>query len=335
MVDEASQEEPASPEASAASDQEDVHADDLEVTARGDEQNAQPQNTVDLPSGDALTAQEATCITAAARTQVVLISGSAKSGKTTLIAALFHYFQRGRFAGYMFAGSQTLVGFEKRCHKARISSGGLRPESDRTRPEETRNFLHLRLRKNASSIRHVLFADLSAEYYERARNSVDDCREFGLIRRADHFVVLIDGEMVIHPTQRQRAKNEAMMLLRSCLDAGQLDATSYVDVLFSKWDLVEAATDVQEHIVFVRDAQALLDEHVAPRIARLRFFRIAARQMTPAHTVGHGLDEVLPSWIHDTPSPPLPPDSPLVNQEDLTEFDRFMWRRLPNVHAEV
>lgn len=334
MVDEASHDDAATPDVATANDQHGIHADDLDATGQIDEQNPQVPNTVELPSGDALSSEEASAITAATRTQVVLISGSAESGKTTLIAALFHCFQRGRFAGYMFAGSQTLVGFEKRCHKARISSGGLRPESDRTRPDETRSFLHLRLRKNASPICNVLFADLSAEYYERARNSVEACCELGLIRRADHFVVLIDGEKIIQPTERQRAKNEALMLLRSCLDAGLLDSTSFVDVLFSKWDLVMSSTDVREHFEFIRESQAQLRKDVAPRIARLRFFKIAARGTTPEHPLGHGLNKVLPSWIQDTPRSAPATDDPLANIEDLTEFDRFKWRH-SGFHAEA
>ena len=69
---------------------------------------------MDIHHGEALTCTECTAITFENRTQIVLIAGPAKSGKTTLIASLFHLFQRGPFLDYRFAGSQTLRGFDMR-----------------------------------------------------------------------------------------------------------------------------------------------------------------------------------------------------------------------------
>src|SRR5664280_2888465 len=52
---------------------------------------------IDLPLGDALTLSESLHITRAQRTQLVVIAGAVGSGKTTLIATLFHLFQRRDF----------------------------------------------------------------------------------------------------------------------------------------------------------------------------------------------------------------------------------------------
>ena len=98
---------------------------------------------LDLPHGNGLSAAETVAITRRALTSVVLFAGTAGCGKTTLLASLYLLFQRGPFAGYNFAGSDTLVGFEERVSLARTASGRDAPTTPRTRVSE---YLHLRVR---------------------------------------------------------------------------------------------------------------------------------------------------------------------------------------------
>src|SRR5687767_14635843 len=98
-----------------------------------------------LPDGEALTAQRATAITAAAPTRVVILAGAEDSGKTTLLTSLYEKFLQGRFADHLFAGSATLPAYEQRCHRARIQSGAVDPDTERTKGLDVR-LLHLKLR---------------------------------------------------------------------------------------------------------------------------------------------------------------------------------------------
>ncbi|MCB0336063.1 MAG: hypothetical protein KDD62_07140, partial [Bdellovibrionales bacterium] len=66
---------------------------------------------IDLPSGEALTLLETRRITANSRVQLILLVGAVDSGKSSLIAGLFHMFQRGTIGDYFFAGSESLIGF--------------------------------------------------------------------------------------------------------------------------------------------------------------------------------------------------------------------------------
>ena len=94
-----------------------------ERTADADQKTDDPMTLLDLPHGKGLKASETAAITRRALTSVVLFAGTADCGKTTLLATLHLLFQRGPFAGYNFAGSDTLVGFEDRVSLARTASG--------------------------------------------------------------------------------------------------------------------------------------------------------------------------------------------------------------------
>src|SRR5258708_2931827 len=78
-----------------------------------------PPTVITYPEGDKLDGTDALAITWARPTRVVLVAGPANSGKTTLLSCLYERFHFGMFAGFRFAGSKTLVGFEKRCFHAR------------------------------------------------------------------------------------------------------------------------------------------------------------------------------------------------------------------------
>ena len=311
----------------------DEHAD---TDAPKDEPDTTESNLVDLPLGEALTPEESLSITLAERTQLLVIAGAADSGKTTLIASLFHLFERAPFAGYVFAGSQTLIGFDRRCHLGRTACGGARPDTERTRRGEDREFLHLRLRKqdlDGQSV-DVLISDLSGEDYRDAKDSIEECRRLPFLRRADHFILLVDSHGLSLPSSRQKTKNEATMLLRSCLDANQLGPKSLVDVIFSKWDLVDENDEAQTGR-FIRDLEESIMEHFAPRFRRLRVARIAARPEKPGFKLGYGLADLFPSWVEESPATEITSDQPVYPADVPTEFDRYLKRRSVLLTTEV
>src|SRR5258706_16328307 len=108
-----------------------------------------PQGASDLlglPRGEGyrLDSGGANEVTAQSLTNVILFAGTAESGKTTLLATLYLLFQKGPFATFSFAGSRTLVGFERRVHNARLSSKLSIPRTERSKSSE---LLHLPVRK--------------------------------------------------------------------------------------------------------------------------------------------------------------------------------------------
>jgi len=291
---------------------------------------------VELPHGKALTVEEASSISSAKRTHLIITAGPVESGKTTLIASLFHYFQRGEFAGFLFAGSQTLAGLDERCHLARTASYRKKMHTERTKRITERKLLHLRVREKnlRTSSRDMLFLDISGEHYDEFKDSVDDCREFGLIRRADHFVLLADCEKLMQTGSRQAVKNGTNMMLQSCLDAQQLGPNSFVDILFTKWDLVESDDAKDDHVKFIEHMKSSCKEKFGSKFERMRFFNVAARPEDGNFVLGYGVKEVFPSWVLDTPKGSRTGESLFDEPDELTEFDRFLARQISDLSNE-
>jgi hypothetical protein len=280
---------------------------------------------IDLPSGSDFTPETSTHITAANLTRVILVAGEADTGKTTLLASLYEKFNERPFAGYLFAGSESLTGWERRCHLSRIASGNVKPDTGRT-IGITQSLLHLRVRKATDRPQDMLFGDISGELFRIVRDSTEECKRLAIIKRADSFVLLIDGKNLSDPSQRHSAFHSARALLRSCLDAYMLDNTSLVDVVYSKYDLIQIKlSETEQYLQHTRDTIAT---EFQSHLARLRFMNIAARPDTDVLPFGYGLDVVFPSWVEDSPYLQRSLTHSQVVPADASEFERFLERRI-------
>lgn len=282
------------------------------------------ERVIHLPSANAMTYEEAYSITAASRTRLIVLAGAPRSGKTTLVAALFHVFQRGRFGEYWFSKCATLLGFDERCHDARICSLREQQDTERTKAGTQQLLLHLQVcKRETGAVTDLLFLDMSGEDFEDARDSVEECAKLRFLRRADHFVLLVDGKHLADLSKRQKAKADALTLLRSCFDSQQLNKYALVDVLISKWDLAVANKEQVETVTTFADLLATqVKERFGSRCGRLRIARIAARPDND-FPLGYGLDEVFPEWITDIPQA-LQVRTLVRSPRLFTEFDRFV-----------
>jgi hypothetical protein len=278
--------------------------------------------TVHFPEGEYLSAQEAGEVVRAAPTSVVVIAGVADSGKTTLVAGLFGLFHAGPFAGYLFAGSRTIPGFEKRCHFARTASGLTTPDTERTKRIASDHLLHLRLAQ-LEPLRHheILLSDINGEAFRHAADSADECRKLTILNRADHVVVLIDGEKAIDRRNRQESFASAEALIGQCVDTGMLGKSSSVQAVLTKWDLVSNANSTA--LAFVESKLQRLRERYETRLGRLSIFKVAVRPPgggpIPA---GYGLSDLLKLWI-SVRARPGGLATPAPNGQYHTEFDRI------------
>jgi hypothetical protein len=291
-----------------------------------------PMTLLDLPHGKGLKAADTATITRRARTSVVLFAGTADCGKTTLLATLHLLFQRGPFAGYNFAGSDTLMGFEDRVSLARTASGRSTPTTPRTTISE---YLHLRVRLEDCSqpIRDVLLGDLWGDDFREAKDNVDACRNLAIISRANRFVLLIDGGKLAKADSRQSAKNDPLMLLRNCLQTGRLGKKSVVDVLTTKWDIVEDSNERDKVIAFVDHVEDEVRNRVSDRVGRLRFARVASHPLVGDLPLGHGLAEMFPDWVEAIWGDDVP-ERGKIQDEAATEFDRYYRRHLAGMEIK-
>jgi hypothetical protein len=169
------------------------------------------------------------------------MAGEISCGKTTLIASLHDAFLFGPLAGFRFAGSQTLVAFEERCFESRAKSEGVEPQTPRTRYGSGQQYFHLAVQKLDDSdarTHDILFADMSGEFYERSLHSSSEARQLQDLKRAQYFLVLLDGAKLKNSASRQTVRANALSFLRRCMEEGVLTENTILQVLISKWDEV-------------------------------------------------------------------------------------------------
>ncbi|MCG7873095.1 MAG: hypothetical protein JAZ11_13430 [Candidatus Thiodiazotropha lotti] len=253
-----------------------------------------------LASGNALTSSEAHHLTRERSTCIVMLVGMVKSGKTTVLAELYEQFRRGQFAGHLFAGSKTIVGFEKICHLARAASQGKTEDTSRTIRESDNNLLHLDLiDQNDGSNKRLLATDLSGELFENATLASDNLLAIPYLRRVNHLVLFADAEKLCDLSERQKLLNKLLVLLRCCTEEAVLQRTCRLTVVVSRHDLLPGDMDTE----FL----SMMEKRIRSRVARYlneepRFLSLAARPMN-AGKQPYGLAELLSYWLEIAPPP--------------------------------
>lgn len=292
---------------------------------------------VDLPKGRSMQPDESMEISCARPTRLILVAGAAKSGKTTLLASVYERFIRGPWAGYLFAGCATLLGFERLCHLGRAASGRRSPDTDRTKRSQGRQLLHLRVRVESlrEPAQDLLLSDISGEEFDAARSSAEEARELTIVRAAHHLLLLVDGGKIANLRERQEARDEATLLMRTFVEEGLVGLCSRVDVLFTKWDIAGAEVAKREAEPFADDIWQELDALYRPRLGMLRSFRVTARDPRGQLPPAHGLEAAFPLWVKQDNHSPAFPTKPLAEPPNAVEYDRFLRRQIPGLFGEA
>ena len=302
-----------------------------------DNQNISSENPEELPvekdesirvfyDGKFLDATDSDFIAEEVPTQVVILAGASESGKTTLLASMYEKFSNGKFAGYAFSGSKTLPGFEERCHLARIASMRSKPDTERTKAKNIIEMLHLKVAKQNyfQEKTNILLTDISGETFRTIRDSTEQCRKMKILSRADHFSLLIDGAHLANVRLRQIALSDSRALLRSCFDSGMLGKHTLVEVVFSKWDLIEPRKRKSPHTKFVDFAKGSLNDEFGKAFGKLAFYEIASRPAdTTKYAFGYNLDSLFLSWVSETPERQHLGSNSDIDLGSLGEIDKF------------
>lgn len=283
---------------------------------------------IELFTGNELSAVETEAITLRWPTQLVVFAGAEGSGKTTVLASVYEHLSRGSFAGFQFAGSRSLPGFEKICHANRIASGGTRSATERTIPAEEASYYHLALRETGAcgQRRHVLLSALSGELYRWARNSREECEKLTFLHRADAIIVLVDGARLASTEQRTNAHADAAGILDSFLDAKMVAPGCRVEFVFSKLDRIREAGE--SALAFLKQTQEKLEATFRTRVPQLTFREIAARPAPSAASeeLSDGLAAAFATWIASKPASTVEGWQAPALPSDAREFSKFGWR---------
>lgn len=291
---------------------------------------------VELFTGEKLSIDETEAITLRWPTQLVVLAGAEASGKTTVLASVYEHLSQAPFAGFLFAGSRSLIGFERICHANRLVSGGTRPATLRTIPEESSSYYHLALREDGGDRRrrHVLLSALSGELYRWARNSREECEKLTFLHRADTIIVLVDGARLSSPVQRTNAHADAAGILDSFLDAKMLPPGCRVEFVFSKLDCIRKAG--QSALAFLAQTQEKLDAKFRARVPGLAFREIAARPEPSAisEELSERLAAAFASWTTSKPATAIDDWQVAPPPIEAREFSKFGWRHFHQSRKE-
>lgn len=277
---------------------------------------------IGLNSGEALSELEATLVARSEPSRVVVLAGPPGSGKTTILTSLFEEFLTAPFANYLFAGSRTLIGLERRCHDSRVNSGRPTAHTAHTPVRDVVEFLHLRVanaRGQSNVPWNLLLSDVSGERFRHLRDSTTAVAQMGALRRADRLVLVIDGAKLVRPELRHSARTDARVLLRALMEANALSSSCRVDCVISKWDVVVSAEDQSLVMAFVEETKAALLSAVGSALT-MAFFEVAARPESDQLPFAHGLPTLFRAWLEGDGSE----SRPIVYVPEVRASDREM-----------
>jgi GTPase SAR1 family protein len=261
-------------------------------------------NYVKTHKGEALTDEGCDSLMTNVQAKLIMLAGLKDSGKSTLIGSFMQLFQDSEsFAGHKFAGSETLIGFEKICHESRMTSGRSMPHTART-VKGFDGILHLKVKANIPDSRKfdLLFTNLSGEDFDLLAKSTDACKKFTMAKRADHFALFIDSDLLSEKETRQSTKVNSVNVLTSLLDADMISSKCKIDIIFSKWDLLLEKNNIEDHRKFTDQIKEDLKKRIEPFKLELNFFEIASRpNRLDVLSFGHGLESLFSNWTRMEP----------------------------------
>ncbi len=273
----------------------------------GTDSKSMGRKYVDFGWGEALSPESSMQITCAHPSRLIVLAGGVGSGKSTIISSMYEILQIGPIQKFLFAGSRTLLGFERISHDSRITSKRTTPITDRTKRTKDFLLLHVAFIEETTRTRSdLLLTDVSGELFDEIRDSTEECIRNPILLRCDHFVMLIDGEKLSNPLMRSKAVNDGVLLLRRLLDAKILHNNSLVNVVLTKMDIVVKAIREQSGLAgFIKEMKKnkFMDSFRA-RLGDLSIHEIAARpepKYDSDFELGHGLNPLLCKWINCFP----------------------------------
>ena len=228
---------------------------------------------------------------------IVALVGQAEAGKTSLIAEVYDAFQYGSYDSLFFAGSDTLIAFEKICHKARGTSKGLDLYQERTDVTSDPKFYHLVVANEESGVRDILIADRSGETYRDILDKPSLASECLELRRATVLNLLVDGARLCASTERANVVTECHQVMQTLIYSSLIARRMRINVILTKLDFVDASPDRERvHTDFKGIVERVRSIRIDLQLD-LGVYKVAARPHNELYKKGYGVEPLLHDWL--------------------------------------
>ena len=184
---------------------------------------------------------------------------------------------------------------------ARLHSQRLNADTERTIITDPR-FMHLRIRdiETDKPPLNVVFSDMAGEVFSASHLTPSEIQGLTFLARADHVAILVDGAKLVEPKERHNEATNCRTLLRSIIDNGMVPNKPYVQVLFSRWDLVVNNENIADVHAIVDNLKRDLEQQFCNHVRKITFVEIAARPATTALPNMHNVEAVFREWIESS-----------------------------------
>lgn len=247
--------------------------------------------------GDSLDAAGCDALLRAVGGKMIGIVAGPEAGKTTLIATIYEMIHRGMIEGIGFAGSETLRGYEERCHLARLASNAPKADTHRTPTSATLNFTHLRL-SCGHTIGDVIFSDRSGEHFDNVLDMPNEIGSFSELVRADAIWLIVDLHLL--STAKHSITSQMRRLVMAMNEADLLVGKQMV-LVGTKADLFVAHQDEENIRGRLNNLAGDLRARVGSDV-EISSYVVASRAMPGSTEIGAGFQTLVETLFPESPA---------------------------------
>jgi hypothetical protein len=278
-------------------------------SAGGDERLASERaapSAVKIATGETMEWEDLEAFSRSHRIRTISVIGEPRSGKTTLIAAIYASLCRGPVGDHDFVGSRTLVGFARRHHMALLNSERKSPKTPRTSRNDPTAFFHLALRpRTGRGIAQLIVSDRSGEAYQAARQDTALVKEMREPQWADRACFVLNAAKLTNPERHAAYSRQFKQMIYALRDNGAFRDDIAVEVLATKIDTTKRPDRAPECAAMLDDYEAQVVEEFKSAGIEFGFHRVCALPKSHLKTGFLGLDETVARWTAPRPLPDI------------------------------
>lgn len=256
------------------------------------------------------------------RAQTVVLIGEQKTGKTTLLAALYGLFCKGPVGEYEFVSSQTLYSFAERNHLALIHpdrADRTVPVTPRTSIGDSVGYFHLKVRRE-ETVSEIIISDRSGETFETARSDTSLLNRLTELAIADRVCFLLDAARLTKLETRHGYRRIFKQTIRALIDNDMIPKTAALEVVVTKTDRISRVVDERDLSAELAEYEEELKRDFGNAGFPFDVHRICALPRAAVSMGVVGMTELVERWV----SEPLDADiAPVPVYTALRHIDRL------------